>query len=508
MPPNSPYDAPDISLRLPIIVALKNPPIPPSNEPINTFRAIVIVKCEVPVLSGSISRFCANCQSESFMKPVLVVAALILFAAYSHVEEYCINEQGEIKPFYGKANSRGCAYKSWDPRCVKEVTEVSTQTFAYDSRCRGMVHYDSVFYLAQAAGFSGELAYFIAAYSQGVDFVQFVGIDSCGDRLPERFWTVPLRGFLRTSVMTGGTVHHLGVPFGDAPKDYSALKPDLSNYEYEGSLSTFRDWVFGDTDLICTAGYREPVEGNYFTGDKCLSPKVKIKNRSSKAVQGPIPLMKEGTRFGPGIAHYDCKDDIECSGDNLVLENVVMAKDMESYLASSSHGRVANGSPVPVELARLGIFMHYLADRASHNYCTDVKGNAIYSNGSPNDDLDLKLSVSACNAIKHGMYHFWEQMVKKPLSPQSYAALNLYYEQLVAFRMKYEKYNPEWFVRESLSVDQARAIIGTEMVDGVLDVIIRSSDPRIRYERFLEALDKAGYQRPPGWEHGSCATTI
>jgi hypothetical protein len=54
-----------------------------------------------------------------------------------------------------------------------------------------------------ASGRAGEMAYWISAFAQAVDFVQFMPVDSCGEVLERRLWTPPMRGFLRTSTYTG-----------------------------------------------------------------------------------------------------------------------------------------------------------------------------------------------------------------------------------------------------------------------------------------------------------------
>ena len=58
------------------------------------------------------------------------------------------------------------------------VAKVSAHTFAYSSPCRGAVHFDAVYAVAAALGMGPELTYWLAAYSQGIDFIQFAAVDS------------------------------------------------------------------------------------------------------------------------------------------------------------------------------------------------------------------------------------------------------------------------------------------------------------------------------------------
>ena len=43
-----------------------------------------------------------------------------------------------------------------------------------------MIHFNGVYFAAAALGFTQEISYFLAAYSQAIDFVQYKGVDSCG----------------------------------------------------------------------------------------------------------------------------------------------------------------------------------------------------------------------------------------------------------------------------------------------------------------------------------------
>ena len=107
-----------------------------------------------------------------------------------------------LENFYDAAEVHGCNYKSYRPECVKDVANVTATTFQDFSPCRGVIHFDAVFIVASALGVLSEYAYWLAAYSQAVDFVQFEAVDSCGKKLAPAFWTPPLRGLMRTSAPT------------------------------------------------------------------------------------------------------------------------------------------------------------------------------------------------------------------------------------------------------------------------------------------------------------------
>jgi len=68
---------------------------------------------------------------------------------------------------------------------------------------------------------------------------------------------------------TGGTIRHLEIPFGEK-ENYSALEPDLNNFEYEGTLSSMKRWAFVETDILCHSRITVPdKDGNIFKGDEC-----------------------------------------------------------------------------------------------------------------------------------------------------------------------------------------------------------------------------------------------
>ena len=118
------------------------------------------------------------------------LARLMLLALLPHltscfVEDYCVyNTTAKPTPgivnFYDAAEQDKCAYGSYLPKCIKDVVKVSANTFGDTSVCRGTVHFDSVYIMASAVGILPEYAYFLAAFSQAIDFVQYAAIDSCG----------------------------------------------------------------------------------------------------------------------------------------------------------------------------------------------------------------------------------------------------------------------------------------------------------------------------------------
>ena len=131
--------------------------------------------------------------------------------------------------------------------------------------------------------------------------------------MDKKYGSPPMQGFVRTSRATGGSLRHLGIPFGEK-ENYSALEPDFNNFEYEGTLSSMKRWAFGETDILCHAGITVPdKDGNIFKGDECPKSGRIISIQPSIIVKGPIPLVGDGGMdLGEQIMHYECEGDPTC----------------------------------------------------------------------------------------------------------------------------------------------------------------------------------------------------
>jgi len=260
-----------------------------------------------------------------------MVAALVMVAApnaLAHIEDICVAPPGTcfkcgVYNFYSIAERLGCGYLDSQPKCIMAtLLEQSAGGFNATSNCRGIIHFNAIYFAAVALGFKQDIAYNFAAFSQAIDFVQYKGVDSCGEPMENARWTPPMRGLTRTETMYGGTNRHLGVPFVGLydslkvyPSDLSQLSlygerltqekklykgvpgmdkvgcemhdmeksdefyastcaglmPNFSDPFYEGSLYNARLWAFGEADQLCVAGFTEedPVTGSLFTGKSC-----------------------------------------------------------------------------------------------------------------------------------------------------------------------------------------------------------------------------------------------
>jgi hypothetical protein len=69
-----------------------------------------------------------------------------------------------------------------------------------------------------------------------------------------------------------------------------------------------------------------------------------------------------------------------------------------------------NGEPVPETVAKMGVYLHWVADRASHWYCTDSSESGIMGVKKSDKEYDLYMWLGAaegCNFVTHGMAHYW-----------------------------------------------------------------------------------------------------
>jgi len=444
-----------------------------------------------------------------YFLPLAVCLALIASrSSFAFVEDICITPEGTVENFYLEASIQSvpeCGYGKYFPRCIYKVLKRSADTFGETSLCRGIIHFEAVYFTAQAVGFTGEMAYFIAAFSQAIDFTQYRALDSCGNNLPLRYWTPPLRGLLRTSTVSGGSIRHLGVPFGKHTKTTNALSPNWRAKE-EGTLTEGKQWAFGRSDQLCHGGFTQSEEaGNPFSGRKCASG-GELTSDVSKLVSGPIPLSGGITKLGPQILHFDCEPSCWCNNSctpgapPLTPKNVIVAEgsNFGDYLARSPFARLENGAPVPELIARLGIFMHWLSDRASHASCTNTEASRV-TGPDPDGNFIITLDTYACNALTHGMEHYWEQGMGDKTTPGSEAALRLYYQELSEFAQEYRDLHPSWFRAgfESLPYDQ---VVGTQSQPGVTLRATLDKNASKRVAIIMSALEDHSFEAIPGFD--------
>jgi len=419
------------------------------------------------------------------------------FSVLGHLEDYCVYGHDSaatsgLQNFFHDASSEGCKYGSYRPECIKSVVKVAAHTFNATSPCRGAVHFDAVYIVASAVGILSEYAYWLAAFSQAIDFVQYAAVDSCGRDMGISWWTPPLRGLMRTSAATGGSLRHLGMPYGET--ETNGLQPNITDFVTEGMLAGYRQWARGERDLLCTNGLTEEVAGIPFGGSKCATGRW-MTPHANPIIQGPIPANYTPYRLGEQAIDYTCGHD--CNE----LLDITYAHDLEAHLNRSSAAKMPDGSPVPAVIARMGTYMHMLADRTSHYWCTDSAKSAYFADPTQPGNFTSKLDLVRCNAVTHAMQHYWEQGVERPLADQTWAALQLYYDELLAFRAM--EGTGLFFNQSFVPMSQA-ALLGNKDTPGMLPIEIMKRNVTARVGGMHRLIARQGFDPVPGFE-SDCA---
>jgi len=287
---------------------------------------------------------------------------------------------------------------------------------------RSAVHTDVTYLLAQAVGFSATDAYWIAAYDESADLGSFEIRDN--DSQPVgggALATANVTGLVRTDAKTGGPLLHVIAPYNHGlatpPPGIDGLHPDPGNAATEVTLASYRAWALAASSSAkpaCTAGLTvlSPA-GDYATGASCYSPGAAI--HFAVRLFGPIdlPFM---TQAGPQIVQ---------DGDPPVV-----APDFDALVAADG---AHDASPGHAADARLGVYLHLLADRVSHHVCEDRSAIVGPSQGG----FFVDLTNSECAQPIHLLRHAWETGVDfallQPQDRTTLAMLGDVYQELVAF---------------------------------------------------------------------------
>jgi hypothetical protein len=417
----------------------------------------------------------------------------------------------------------------------------------------------TIYMIAVAVGFTDEVAYFFSAFSQAIDYNQYRGVDACGRDMPPQWWTPRMRGLSRLNTFDGGTVRHLGgtyvgildeapipegvikgynpakqlhhfnktytgnsaagcraldfkQPFDSYLPDCPSLRLDLEDKFYNGILWQGRRWALNDSRTLCVSGYtvmNSPTDSP-FEGDTCLPGRVqKLVNIDLSMTQGPIPLNNYYFISGIQQVDYDCSPD--CFSPNYSKSNIVYVTEFEEWLKTESevngYAKMRNGESVDPVVAKFGVYLHWLVDKASHWYCTDASKSGhtiVFDEEKPGEyEVYCYLDNIECHYLTHMMSHYWEQGLTG-MTPSSYAALVLQYKELLNFREKFIDARPDWFRWPVKAPMNFRRIIGDYENPGDLFEINQISDPVERYQACADWLEKKNLPPIPGFESQTC----
>jgi hypothetical protein len=363
---------------------------------------------------------------------------------------------------------------------VNTTCPVQTADFVTIQQGRSMLHMDSTYFIAQSLGFRADVAYWIAAYNEVTDYSQYVPIDQCGNQAAnsvtiangmtqqtvantgQNYITAFFNGFQRTNPNTDGPLDHYVVSFSPngqgtdvhGPQGVLGLYPlhyPKPGYPvhiddvYQKTLANLRQWAMMKTKapgLLCTAGLTD--------GENCLTGPM---------IVGSVPLLPKipATAFninvpaGRKVLQYTSATDID------------YYEDLEAYLSdpSKTTGTLWKDpvpTPVPPQIAKIGLFLHVLQDTSSHStYCGD-DGPAPPGGCDPGTymyqaaDGTIQLSFgNGCANSPHLAGHAQETGTgDNPLPLRDYVALNNTVDELINFGNEVARHQKGWIINPEL----------------------------------------------------------
>jgi len=284
---------------------------------------------------------------------------------------------------------------------------------------RSSVHTDATMVLAQALGFSANDAWWIAAYDETTDLGTFTATDLHGfpvlDGGPIAIGpTTRLEGLVRGDFDAGGVLFHFHAPrVSDGGVD--GLHPDPANPQVENTLAHVRAWALagtGNSRPECLGGLTVQVRaGDYATGTRCYLD----------LSGAPAPVRGSITALGSVAVPFSFVT-AEQTLHTTDAGVQVPSSQFDAYLA---YQHVAD--------ARLGIYLHTLADRVSHHVCTD----ASLLTGPLLTGFREDMNNPQCAQTVHLLRHLYETGVpfaaENPLDMTTPAALSDLYDELLQF---------------------------------------------------------------------------
>jgi len=192
---------------------------------------------------------------------------------------------------------------------------------------------------------------------------------------------------------------------------------------------------------------------------------------------------------------------------------------MADYInLQSNYSRLQNGQPVPEAIVRFGVYLHQLADRLSHFYCTNPPDTAMLGPRESDGAFYLSWNIPSCQFVYHSTQHYWEQGkdtflfqnrkrqdslcysgVAPVLAPQTWSVLNYYFEEISAWAAEFRPLYPEWFNATAALLSQD-TLVGDEAKPGILATLAMESDVPARVKGFMSYLTQHGYAQVPGQE--------
>jgi len=335
---------------------------------------------------------------------------------------------------------------------------------------RSMIHADSTYFIAQALGYRADVAYWITAYNEVTDYTQYKPLDQCGneastDNSGRNYISAQFNGFQRTNINTDGPLDHYVVNFspngqgtdvhgaGGVQSLYPFHYPRPPGYPvhiddtYQKTLANMREWVMRagpEPGTLCTVGLTTSDGAGCLTGT--IAGTVPLIMKSTKGIAFSVPAGKKVLNY---VSDTDY-DYYEALGAYL--------KDKQK--TTGTLWKDPNSDSVPVQLARVGLYLHMLQDTSSHaTFCGD---DAPSPPGGSDPGTYMFISDSATNAVKvsfgsscasspHLAGHVQETGTgNDPLPLRDYVALKNTVDELIVFGNEVALKHPGWIINREL----------------------------------------------------------
>lgn len=307
------------------------------------------------------------------------LAALLATPVHAFFEDICLPRKGQSGPL------------SWciRPNCLSpantpnRVCPEQALDFFTVMPGRSMVHADSTYFIAQALGYRPDVAYWIAAYNEVTDYGLYAPIDQCGKQASssnsgKNYMAAAFNGFVRTNTATDGPLDHYTASFspnGQGTDVHGAggvqavypLHYPIPGYPehiddtYQKTLADLRQWAMlasDDPGHLCTVGLTSTS-----TQSRCFEG----------TITGTVPFLRAVNNRGVQLSITAGLKvlNLGSSGPPDYYDKLKSYLDDPSKTTGTLWMSPTPG-PVPVQLARIGLYLHVLQDTSSHaTYCGD-----------------------------------------------------------------------------------------------------------------------------------------
>ncbi|NIH97095.1 hypothetical protein FHU31_004085 [Mycolicibacterium fluoranthenivorans] len=348
---------------------------------------------------------------------ILAVSAVLVVTpgeAGAFAEDVCYSARGSKADSCASLPKICPLTEPTSPACRTAALALLTVAAARPGGGRSLVHSDSTYVMARAVGFSSDDAYWIAAYDEATDLGSFSPKGTDGKPVPNSaaLTTSDIGGLVRTNFNTGGLLFHFVATFKDQPNQTpDGLHPNPRDAQHEILLTHLRRWAMagpGSNAPLCTGGFTTPsASGDIATGDTCFGGPNPVPIRGVIAVEAPAAIP------------------FATSTGLQIISGKVRSDQFDSWVGGGQ--RAAD--------ARVGIYLHVLADRISHHRCTDAAQIVIPAHGDERfrEDLDNP----ECDQGLHALRHIYETGVPfaqlDAADRTTEAALPQVYDELVEF---------------------------------------------------------------------------